>query len=67
MSFGQSLLPGANDHTWPVCGLDPDRGVHRKPAALCPLRHVVRVITLEQTAAHKALQESPTHGGLQRL
>ncbi|MDZ4740470.1 MAG: hypothetical protein SGJ03_11270, partial [Alphaproteobacteria bacterium] len=49
-----------------VGGLDAHRRVDGKPAAVCPLRHGVRVITLEQTAAHEALQESPPHLGLHR-
>ena len=50
----------------PIGGLDADPSVHRKLAAVCPLRHVVRVINLVQTAAHQALQESPLHPGPHR-
>ena len=48
----------------PVSRLDAYRSVHRQPAAIGPRLHRARVIAIEQTAAHEALQEAPAHLGL---
>jgi len=37
---------------------DAHRRVHQKPAAMLPLRHVARGITVEQTATHEAAQQA---------